>query len=78
MAVAYLNEPEDAQYALCSRRVWPACHPDHVTNFGAKVPLNRAGQPSKFGPAYVILASTDSSYITGQVIHPNGGEAING
>lgn len=50
----------------------------HVENFGAKVPLKRAGQPSEVAPAYVFLASNDSSYITGQVIHPNGGEVING
>jgi NAD(P)-dependent dehydrogenase (short-subunit alcohol dehydrogenase family) len=51
---------------------------EHVETFGAKVPLKRAGQPSEVAPAYVYLASNDSSYITGQVIHPNGGEVING
>lgn len=49
---------------------------DHVAEFGKKVPLGRAGQPSEVGPAYVFLASKDSSYITGQIIHVNGGEIV--
>lgn len=40
--------------------------------------MNRAGQPSEIAPSYVFLASSDASYITGQVIHPNGGTVING
>jgi NAD(P)-dependent dehydrogenase (short-subunit alcohol dehydrogenase family) len=51
---------------------------DHVESFGADVPMNRAGQPDECAPAYVFLASDDSSYMTGQVLHPNGGEIING
>lgn len=51
---------------------------EHVSTFGAKVPLKRAGQPSEVAPAFVYLACNDSSYITGQTIHPNGGEVING
>lgn len=49
---------------------------EHVQEFGKKVPMGRAGQPSEVGPAYVFLAAEDSSYITGQVIHVNGGEII--
>lgn len=49
-----------------------------VSTFGSDVPLQRAGQPFEVAPAYVFLASTDSSYISGQTIHPNGGEIING
>ena len=49
---------------------------EHVAEFGKKVPMGRAGQPSEVGPAYVFLASEDSSYITGQVIHVNGGEIV--
>ncbi|WP_029036654.1 SDR family oxidoreductase [Salinimicrobium xinjiangense] len=49
---------------------------EHVAEFGKKVPLGRAGQPSEVGPAYVFLASKDGSYITGQVIHVNGGEVV--
>jgi NAD(P)-dependent dehydrogenase (short-subunit alcohol dehydrogenase family) len=40
--------------------------------------MGRAGQPSEVGPAYVFLASQDSSYITGQIIHVNGGEIVGG
>lgn len=51
---------------------------DDITNFGQGTPMGRAGQPSEVGPAYVFLASEDSSYITGQFIHINGGELIGG
>jgi NAD(P)-dependent dehydrogenase (short-subunit alcohol dehydrogenase family) len=51
---------------------------DHVRKFGKDVPLGRAGQPSEVGPSYVFLASDDASYITGQVIHPNGGTPVGG
>ena len=50
---------------------------EKVKSFGANVPLQRAGQPEEVSPAYVFLASRDSSYMTGQVLHPNGGEVIN-
>ncbi len=49
-----------------------------VKEFGQDTPMGRAGQPCEVGPAYVFLASEDSSYITGQVIHVNGGEIIGG
>ena len=49
-----------------------------VSEFGNQVPMKRPGQPSEIAPAYVFLASQDSSYMTGQVIHANGGEIING
>lgn len=49
-----------------------------VSEFGKDVPMGRPGQPSEVGPAYVFLASADSSYITGQVIHINGGEIVGG
>jgi len=48
--------------------------PAEVKNFGRDTPMKRAGQPSEVAPAYVFLASADSSYITGQIIHVNGGE----
>lgn len=50
----------------------------HVAEFGSDVPMKRAGQPSEVAPCYVFLASEDSSYMSGQVLHPNGGEVING
>ncbi len=52
--------------------------PDKVQRFGSDVPLNRAGQPEEIAPSYVFLASDDASYMTGQVLHPNGGTVING
>ncbi len=52
--------------------------PDKVAVFGSDVPMERAGEPSEVAPAYLFLACQDSSYITGQFIHPNGGEIING
>jgi NAD(P)-dependent dehydrogenase (short-subunit alcohol dehydrogenase family) len=48
----------------------------HVEEFGSDTLLKRAGQPNEVAPAYVFLASQDASYITGQVIHPNGGEMV--
>lgn len=49
-----------------------------VSQFGADTPMKRAGQPSEVAPCYVFLASSDSSYMSGQVLHPNGGEIVNG
>lgn len=51
---------------------------EEVARFGSDVPLGRPAQPSEIAPCYVFLASNDSSYMTGQVLHPNGGEIING
>lgn len=51
---------------------------EHVEKFGSDVPMGRPGQPAEVSPAYVFLAGADSSYITGQVIHVNGGEIVNG
>lgn len=49
-----------------------------VSEFGATQPMKRPGQPEELAPAYVYLASDDSSYVSGQVIHVNGGEVVNG
>jgi NAD(P)-dependent dehydrogenase (short-subunit alcohol dehydrogenase family) len=51
---------------------------EKIKSFGKETSMQRAGQPAELGPAYVFLASEDASYITGQVIHVNGGEVING
>lgn len=51
---------------------------DKVEGFGSDEPLGRVGQPDEVAPAYIFLASDDASYMTGQVIHPNGGEIVNG
>ena len=51
---------------------------EKIKNFGSETAMKRAGQPSELAPAYVFLASDDASFITGQVIHVNGGEVVNG
>ena len=51
---------------------------EKIREFGSETAMKRAGQPSELGPAYVFLASEDASFITGQVIHVNGGEVVNG
>jgi len=57
----------------------PASFPeDKVKEFGQNTLIGRAGQPEEVAPSYVFLASRDSSYITGQTIHPNGGEIVGG
>ncbi|GFE69296.1 short-chain dehydrogenase/reductase SDR [Chroococcus sp. FPU101] len=50
---------------------------DKVANFGKQVPMQRAGQPEEIAPSYVFLASDDSSYFAGQILHPNGGTVVN-
>lgn len=49
---------------------------EHVAKFGKDTVMGRPGQPSEVAPAFVFLASKDASYISGQVIHVNGGEAV--
>ncbi|MCU6793932.1 MULTISPECIES: SDR family oxidoreductase [Paenibacillus] len=49
-----------------------------VSEFGGDTPMKRPGQPEELGPSYVFLASDDSSYMSGQFLHINGGEIING
>lgn len=57
----------------------PASFPaDQVADWGAKTPMKRAGQPYEIAPAYVYLASDDSSYVSGQFIHVTGGVVMNG
>jgi NAD(P)-dependent dehydrogenase (short-subunit alcohol dehydrogenase family) len=51
---------------------------DHVATFGSDTPMGRAGQPHELAPSYVFLASDDSSYISGQILHVNGGTIVNG
>ncbi len=63
--------------------IWTPLNPasvpaKEVAAFGKDVPMKRPGQPSEVGPAYVFLASEDASYITGEILHPNGGTIING
>jgi len=49
-----------------------------VETFGSDVPLGRPGQSEEIAPSFVFLASDDSSYMTGQILHPNGGTVVNG
>jgi NAD(P)-dependent dehydrogenase (short-subunit alcohol dehydrogenase family) len=50
--------------------------PEKVAEFGKNVPMQRAAQPAELAPAYVFLASADSSYMSGQVLHLNGGVIV--
>lgn len=68
--------------AVAPGPVWtpliPASFPEEkVKEFGKDVPMGRAGQPVEIAPSYLFLATKDSSYITGQTIHPNGGTVVN-
>ena len=57
----------------------PATMPEEkVAQFGKDVPMGRPGQPEEVAPCYLFLASDDSSYMAGQVLHPNGGNVVNG
>lgn len=56
----------------------PSTFPEEkVESFGKQVPMQRPGQPEEVAPSYVFLASDDSSYFSGQVLHPNGGSVVN-
>ncbi len=76
-----LSERKIRVNAVAPGPVWTPLIPasfdeDHVAEFGAKTPFSRPGEPDEIGPSYVFLASNDSSYMTGQVLHPNGGMAV--
>lgn len=51
---------------------------EDTAKFGSDTPMKRAGQPSELAAAYVFLACGDSTYMTGQTLHLNGGTAVNG
>jgi len=52
--------------------------PEKVAHFGEDTPMGRPGQPNEVAPAFLFLACDDSSYMSGQVLHPNGGTVVNG
>ena len=52
--------------------------PEKLASFGEKTPMGRPGQPNEVAPAFLFLACEDSSYMSGQVLHPNGGTVVNG
>ena len=51
---------------------------EQVADFGASTPMGRAGQPDEVAPCYVFLACEDAAFMSGQVLHPNGGQVVNG
>ncbi len=80
---AYFAEKGIRVNAVAPGPIWTPLIPStfdakEVATFGSNVPMKRAGQPVEVAYAYVFLASDEASYMTGQVIHPNGGEIING
>ena len=52
--------------------------PEDIKDFGKNTPMGRPGQPNEVAPAFLFLACEDSSYMSGQVLHPNGGIVVNG
>jgi NAD(P)-dependent dehydrogenase (short-subunit alcohol dehydrogenase family) len=52
--------------------------PEKLENFGENTPMGRPGQPNEVAPSFLFLACEDASYMSGQVLHPNGGTVING
>lgn len=52
--------------------------PEKLAHFGEGTPMGRPGQPNEVAPAFLFLACDDSSYMSGQVLHPNGGTIVNG
>ncbi|MHB8624120.1 MAG: SDR family oxidoreductase [Sulfuricaulis sp.] len=69
--------------AVAPGLIWSPLRPvsfdaEHVSEFDADMPMQRFSQPDKIAPCYVFLAGEESSFLSGQVLHPNGGEVING
>jgi NAD(P)-dependent dehydrogenase (short-subunit alcohol dehydrogenase family) len=52
--------------------------PEKIPDFGKDTPIGRPGQPNEVAPSFLFLACEDASYMSGQVLHPNGGEIVNG
>ena len=52
--------------------------PEKLETFGEDTPMGRPGQPNEVAPAFLFLACEDASYMSGQVLHPNGGIIVNG
>ncbi|MCR6632077.1 MAG: SDR family oxidoreductase [Magnetospirillum sp.] len=78
-----LAEREIRVNAVAPGPIWTPLIPstfseEQVEKFGTGQPLGRVGQPDEVAPAFIFLASDDASYMSGQVLHPNGGEVVNG
>ena len=83
LAFASLRDKKIRVNAVAPDPIWTPLIPStfpakEVAKFGSDTPLGRAGEPEEVATCYVFLASIDSSYITGQVLHPNGGRVVNG
>ncbi|MFN3387696.1 MAG: SDR family oxidoreductase, partial [Allosphingosinicella sp.] len=52
--------------------------PEEIPDFGKSTPMGRPGQPNEVAPSFLFLACEDSRYMSGQVLHPNGGMIVNG
>lgn len=70
--------------AVAPGPIWTPLNPfggadeEKIKHFGQYTPMGRPGQPNEVAPAFLFLACEDSSYMSGQVLHPNGGTVING
>jgi NAD(P)-dependent dehydrogenase (short-subunit alcohol dehydrogenase family) len=70
--------------AVAPGPIWTPLNPfggqpkDKIPEFGKDTPMGRAGQPNEVAPCFLFLACEDSSYMTGQTLHPNGGTIVNG
>jgi len=70
--------------AVAPGPIWTPLNPcggasdEKLATFGEKTPMGRPGQPNEVAPAFLFLACQDSSYMSGQVLHPNGGTVVNG
>lgn len=70
--------------AVAPGPIWTPLNPcggasdEKLAHFGEKTPMGRPGQPNEVAPAFLFLACEDSSYMSGQVLHPNGGTVVNG
>lgn len=70
--------------AVAPGPIWTPLNPcggmpeEEMDDWGEDTPMGRAGEPNEVAPAFLFLACEDSSYMTGQVLHPNGGSVVNG
>ena len=70
--------------AVAPGPIWTPLNPfggqpeEKIPEFGKDTPMGRPGQPNEVAPSFLFLACQDASYMTGQVLHPNGGEVVNG
>jgi NAD(P)-dependent dehydrogenase (short-subunit alcohol dehydrogenase family) len=79
-----LAEDDIRVNAVAPGPIWTPLNPfggqpkEKIPDFGKDVPMGRPGQPNEVAPSFLFLACEDSSYMSGQVLHPNGGTVVNG